>query len=311
MNRYTCITRHSERIDMPSSTQYDPRTIMDLKQSWSSSQRYRENKYDPPLTDHGKHCAEEEAVTLIKHLGDDIMPFTIISSPFTRCVETAGAIQHVLRYHYGEVFPIGIEYGLAEPVFQHTIPIWDGSSRTFSFQNVPVDNNENNMDEKMKPSQYERRFPHLTFDRSYSSIQSFVPRRIENLITFGNRIVQITDQLVRQQPPNTYLICVGHADTIRFAYNYYIGRPLSTHLYNRLYTDQGYGACILLKNKKPIAFYSSNREYCAGLPDITYQQYSTEQIKNILIIFLCFACIFFIYKTYLPDDTPNIKSITI
>lgn len=302
MNKYACITRHSERIDMPTPTQYDPRTIVNLKQMWSSSQRYRENKHDPYLTDYGKHCAEEEAKTIIKHLGGKIMQFTIISSPFTRCIETAGAIQYVLQYHYGGVFPIGIEYGLAEPVFQSTIPIWDRSTRTFSFQNVPVENKGNNMDEKMRPEQIQRRFPHLTFDLSYASIQSFVPRRIENLITFGNRIVQITNQLVSQQPSNTYLICVGHADTIRFAYNYYTGSPLSTTLYNRLYTEQGYGACILLKNKKTIGFYSSNREYCTGLPAVTDRQYSIEQIKNVLLIFLCSICIFFIYKIYILNQ---------
>jgi broad specificity phosphatase PhoE len=288
-----CITRHSERIDQPNPTLYDPRTAEEMKQSWLNSTRYKENSYDPYLSEHGKHCSFKQASLIATYLKPQEKPIVIVSSPFTRCIESAGEIQRGLFHQYGILYPIYIEYGFSEPIFQYTVPLWNSELQSFTFTNRPVIGHANNMDEKMKVDAIVQRFPEYHFDTTYQPLETWIARRVETFPIFANRLIRICNETI-QRYADKNVLCVGHADFTRFGINYYMNITLSNMDYEKIWGNQGYGACLFFSNDKnkevkPITYYTSNTQYCKSLPHITQQQIWIGHMKTFLLILMPLA----------------------
>jgi hypothetical protein len=93
------IVRHSERLDTVN------------KQMFKKTNRYIENKYDPPLTVNGKKIAYDKFEQILKEKTLKIE--YIYSSPFTRCIQTSLNFQKRIMDKYNILIKIRIEYGLS------------------------------------------------------------------------------------------------------------------------------------------------------------------------------------------------------
>ena len=95
----TLVIRHSERIDFIDKNQ------------WKNCARYRINKYDSPISKHGIEIAQDKALELQQKYSN-LKNAIIISSPFTRCIETS----IVLSMMFDDM-KIHIEPGLRESFY--------------------------------------------------------------------------------------------------------------------------------------------------------------------------------------------------
>lgn len=100
----TYLIRHSERLDY-----YDENT-------WKRSDRYKDNKKDPPITKRGVIIAKDATLKILNDMcvGKIHLYKYIYSSPFSRCIDTSIVIARSIEMKTKHKPLIRIEYSLRE-----------------------------------------------------------------------------------------------------------------------------------------------------------------------------------------------------
>ena len=96
--------RHSERQDR------------ELPKKWKKSKRYKENKYDTPITKNGEKIAKRAILKLFDSGYKNID--YIYCSPLTRCIQTCLIAKEQIKKKFKKDIKIRIEYGLVEVNYQ-------------------------------------------------------------------------------------------------------------------------------------------------------------------------------------------------
>lgn len=87
-----------------------------IRDAWESSERFKINQFDEPLTELGLEESYQTGKNLLKHI---VKPETfayLYSSPYTRCIQTAIQIAKGFKDAGGKELKIRVEYGLAENI---------------------------------------------------------------------------------------------------------------------------------------------------------------------------------------------------
>jgi phosphohistidine phosphatase SixA len=87
-----------------------------IKDAWESSERFKVNHFDEPLTELGLQESYETGKNLINHIQDPNTFAYLYSSPYTRCIQTAIQIAKGFKEVSGKELKIRVEYGLAENI---------------------------------------------------------------------------------------------------------------------------------------------------------------------------------------------------
>lgn len=166
------LVRHGERLDTHDRTWYE---------------NQHANKYDPPLSDHGKQQAQQ----LAQHLRHAPIQH-IFSSPYWRALQTAHPIAQALQ------LPLYVEAGIGE---------WLGRSMI-------------SQEPTITPA-YQRRdeFPELDF--SHHSRR--VPHYPESVTACFDRLEQTVVQFLTAYDGN--LLLVGHGRTVTGIAHRLVGKP--------------------------------------------------------------------------------------
>jgi len=278
MVNYVLIGRHGERVDFQNPTVYTLKQMKNIQNGWLNSKRYKENPYDPAITKFGKESSRKLVTHLHnKNFLEDINKIVLYSSPFTRCIMTAGGIQQQLK-KYGYTVPIRVEYGLSEAITLPELVIYNKENDTFEYKQINDTsllygrgkNNDINLDEKMTLENIYKRFPEYTFDESYIPLMPYEPSIIQNFPDYANRLIRVTNEIIKRNP-DTFVIMIGHADLVRFSYDYYISNHLNEEDYNSIYDENGFGSFFLFKkdgmNISLLDFKKNNLEYNKDLPN--------------------------------------------
>jgi len=148
--------RHSERLDQVSP------------QVWKDSPRYKENKWDTPLSPNGYKIAEKTILDILENDKREIGE--IYSSPADRCIQTALEFQKQVFKTKGILVPIKIENGLIFDFynvenyikkFEKRGIIFGENTKKFTF-----------VDDYMKPKNIAKRYGEQNFDNDYKPIIS-------------------------------------------------------------------------------------------------------------------------------------------
>jgi broad specificity phosphatase PhoE len=297
MVNYVLIGRHGERVDFQNPTVYTLKQMKSIQNEWLNSKRYKENPYDPAITKFGKDSSKK----LVTHIHNKFkFPEKIVlySSPFTRCIMTAGGIQQQLK-KYGYTVPIRVEYGLSEAITLPELVIYNEKLDTFEYKQIndttllygKGKNNDENLDEKMKLHNIFKRFPEYIFDKKYIPIMSYQKSMIQTFPDYANRLMKVSNQIISENP-DTFVIMIGHADLVRFGHNYYISKHLNEEDYNSIYDENGFGSFFLFKmgngtDIKLLDFKKNNLEYNKDLPNQSNKKiYILISIMIIIILLI-------------------------
>ena len=87
-----------------------------IRKDWESSERFKVNRFDEPLTDLGLEESYNTGKNLLKHIINPETFSYLYSSPWTRCIQTAIQIAKGFKDAVGKELKILIEYGLAENI---------------------------------------------------------------------------------------------------------------------------------------------------------------------------------------------------
>ena len=106
-----------------------------IKDAWESSERFKVNHFDEPLTEKGLQESYETGKKLINHIQDPNTFAYLYSSPYTRCIQTAIQIAKGFKEVSGKELKIRVEYGLAENINygQGYLPKIDGGAISEDF----------------------------------------------------------------------------------------------------------------------------------------------------------------------------------
>ncbi|MFN4950530.1 MAG: phosphoglycerate mutase family protein [Flavobacteriales bacterium] len=106
-----------------------------IRKAWESSERFKVNHFDEPLTDLGMEESYLTGKNLMNHI---VKPETfayLYASPYTRCIQTAIQIAKGFKDAGGKELKIRVEYGLAENINygQGYLPKIEGGSISEDF----------------------------------------------------------------------------------------------------------------------------------------------------------------------------------
>jgi phosphohistidine phosphatase SixA len=87
-----------------------------IRKAWESSERFKVNHFDEPLTDLGMEESYNTGKNLSKFIINPETFAYLYSSPWTRCIQTAIQISKGFKDATAKELKIRIEYGLAENV---------------------------------------------------------------------------------------------------------------------------------------------------------------------------------------------------
>ena len=85
-----------------------------IRKAWESSERFKVNHIDEPLTDLGLEESYLTGKNLMKHIVKPESFAYLYASPYTRCIQTAIQIAKGFKDAGGKELKIRVEYGLAE-----------------------------------------------------------------------------------------------------------------------------------------------------------------------------------------------------
>jgi len=194
MSREIWIMRHGHRRD------YEP--------GWENHPRYKENKFDPPLSKYGFELAEKGVLELIKKskaLKNKEIKF-IYCSPFTRCIQSAIQIIDIVKKELEYDIKLIIVYKLGE---NSGYPIYED----FEFNGDKLNINRVFIDKKMKPSYLRMKY------KKY--ISKIIGSDIKD-VTYDNELKNMAKEIINinNKEKESYII-MGHQDTIRIAYKFF------------------------------------------------------------------------------------------
>ena len=254
--RWIILARHQERLDVPNPSRYPKKEYTNLQYQWFSSPRYLQNPLDTPLTPFGEKKARKMATHIIPYLQKQ--PCVIFSSPFTRCIQTAGTIQQTIFQKTGTLIPIHIEYGFTEPVILSTKVVWNPKQQSFIWSKQDSSETANQrtqstLDHALSTKVIAERFPQYTFQKNYKSLYHETSSSYqETLLEYANRLKKTLDYC-QSKFPHEHLICVGHGHLIRYGTTNCMNMTLPEPYSKTCVTPGGYGMMSVLKkvgNKK-------------------------------------------------------------
>ena len=306
---YVFISRHSERKNNPNSEIYSHQDRQNIIKNYEKSSRFKENPYDPNLTIFGIESAKQMGKNIIQTIQNNLdapKKIKIFSSPFARCIETAGEIQNVLKHNgFGEN-PIHVEYGISESIRYPNLISWNQNKYTFEYKNFTSDehleekgiNNNINLDNQMQIQNLVQRFDKYSFETNYKPFTPFQNSFKQNYIDYANRI-SFTCQKILDENPNTFLIIILHGHGVLFTFDYFFKQTFGEKEYINLLSPSGYGSYFMFKklqNQKPklLEFYYGNTQYYKKFPKNNYICLSFQ--KMYFIIFLIFILFFYLFK---------------
>ena len=214
--------RHSERLDLVN------------KNKWKNSKRYKENKYDTPITRNGKKIAEESMNKLL-NLGFTNINY-LYSSPFSRCIETCLVLKKKIKEELNKDIKIRIEYGLCEIKFSNII---------FNNDKFKYNKKEKYLDDKLKLENIVKRYGN-NFDLKYKSKYKFEDINFEKEeLSFFNRCINIYKKIKNL---NGVIACT-HSKVLFGIYSYLKKQNINWKNYSMVSKEY---CSIVLKEKKKI-----------------------------------------------------------
>ena len=203
------IVRHSERIDF------------DIDK-WEKHKRFKENRFDSPITNKGKKIARQAGEEIIKNDKniDDIT--YIYCSPFTRCIETALEIQKMLEKKLKKVILLRIEYGISETNFiRYCYELQNFKELKNNKLVLNIDKNELiYLDDKLKISNLLKVHKNK-IDKSYKSFTKFKDMKYldSNPLKGWDKRMKAFGHIWDLEKNNTYII-VSHGNAIKDGIGY-------------------------------------------------------------------------------------------
>ena len=194
------LIRHSERLDVKNN------------KKWIKSKRFKENKYDTPITPNGKKLAKK-AYNKLFDSGYKNVDY-IYCSPLTRCIQTCLEIQKEIKKKLKKDIKIRIEYGLVENNFDGPL--------IFKNNKFAIDKNSNKkyLDKKLSIKELINNYgDHI--DKNYKSITKF-----ENIgfdlreVDFMNRSAKVFEDIRKQVNKKDNVFIVTHGGIIFGVYSY-------------------------------------------------------------------------------------------
>jgi hypothetical protein len=106
-----------------------------IRNAWESSDRFKVNHFDEPLTDVGLNESYQTGKNLLNHIVKLENFAYVYASPYTRCIQTAIQIAKGFKDAGGKDLKIRVEYGLAENINygQGYLPKIEGGAITEDF----------------------------------------------------------------------------------------------------------------------------------------------------------------------------------
>lgn len=205
------LLRHSERIDIN-------------KEKWKKTKRYKNNNFDPCLTENGKKIAIEQIKKLLFNVNVSDMDF-IYSSPFTRCIETSLMFQKYVMKKYNVNILIRIEYGLS-PQFIGDVALWYGEYDVVLKNNKFVLKNDPKIiDDYLLSNNTMKRYGEELFDKTYKSIG--VSDDLNNEKSYKESInnrLNCINKIVKKFTKDASTIICTHGEVIMLLRNYLQGK---------------------------------------------------------------------------------------
>lgn len=192
--------RHSERLDSTN------------KKKWQKSKRYKENKYDTPITRNGKTIAKKSYNKLYDS-GYQNVDY-IYCSPLTRCIETCLVIKKEIKKKLKKDIKIRIEYGLVEYNFDGPL--------IFKKNKFIIDKNSKKkyLDKKLDFSNLLKKYG-KDIDENYKSITKFEDVYFDTReADFMNRSSRVFENIRKQVSKKDNVIIVSHAGIMKGVYSY-------------------------------------------------------------------------------------------
>jgi broad specificity phosphatase PhoE len=195
------IMRHSERQDR------------ELPKKWKKSKRYKENKYDTPITKNGEKIAKRAILKLFDSGYKNID--YIYCSPLTRCIQTCLIAKEEIKKKFKKDIKIRIEYGLVEVNYQTPLVFKDGKFTTCKRTNKYLD------DELKMKNIIKKYGEHI--DLNYKSMTKFSEVKFDKSEKiFLNRCIDTYNGILKQvNKKKDNVLCVAHGGVIYAIYSYF------------------------------------------------------------------------------------------
>lgn len=233
------LIRHSERLDHTNV------------EKWKKSKRFKENKYDTPITKNGKIIAKNAIRTLFDSGYNNID--YIYCSPLTRTIQTCLILKNEIKKKLKKDIKIRIEYGLVE--YNSDFPII-------------LKNNKFIRDKKKKKKYLDSKLSFKSIlkkygnhiDEDYKSIVKFEDVDFDTSeLNFINRCIKIFNNIHKKIKKNDNVLICCHGGIIFGVYSY-----LKKHLNMKNYNSVSSEYCSILVtdyNKKKIELINKFNQY--------------------------------------------------
>jgi broad specificity phosphatase PhoE len=194
------LIRHSERLD---NTNY---------KKWIKSKRFKENKYDTPITINGKKLAKK-AYNKLFDSGYQNVDY-IYCSPLTRCIQTCLEIKKEIKKKLKKDIKIRIEYGLVENNFDNPLIL---KKNKFI---VDKKSKKRYLDNKLNLNELVKKYG-SDIDENYKSITNFIDIGFDlTEANFMNRSAKVFEDIRKQVDKNDDILIVTHGGIIFGVYSY-------------------------------------------------------------------------------------------
>ena len=194
------LIRHSERLDGTNN------------KKWIKSKRFKENKYDTPITINGKKIAKR-AYNKLFDSGYQNVDY-IYCSPLTRCIQTCLEIKKEIKKKLKKDIKIRIEYGLVENNFDGPL--------VFKKNKFIIDKNSNKkyLDKNLLLDELIKKYGN-DIDKNYKSITNFNDIGFDlREVDFMNRSAKVFEDIRKQVNKNDDVLIVTHGGIIFGVYSY-------------------------------------------------------------------------------------------
>lgn len=194
------LIRHSERLDKTNN------------KKWIKSKRFKENKYDTPITINGKKLAKK-AYNKLFDSGYQNVDY-IYCSPLTRCIQTCLEIKKEIKKKTKKDIKIRIEYGLVENNFDNPL--------IFKKNKFIVDKKSKKryLDNNLTLNELVKKYG-SDIDENYKSITNFNDIGFDlTEANFMNRSAKVFEDIRKQVNKNDDVLIVTHAGIIFGVYSY-------------------------------------------------------------------------------------------
>lgn len=204
MSREIWVIRHSMRLSWESP------------EDWENHPRFKENKYDIPISKNGFELAKKGAIELTKKskaLKNKEIKY-IYCSPYTRCIQSALEIIKVVKEKFNYDIKLIIVYHLGECAWIPPVITFKGDK--IKIQKPPINDIKKitAIDKKLEPESLKKTYKKYIHKTVGSSTETFSFDEQE-CKKMSKAILNI-----HKKEKGSYII-VGHLDTVKIAYKYF------------------------------------------------------------------------------------------